>query len=208
MNTKPDPLKKTTRIPFRFINGRFVHFDDDTEITELLDGCIGDIVIENFKINDAARTEAYNAEVEVAFLPAGTKLLARVNPRHVPDDFQSYMVEDGGLIGGGRVEIILEGDLRLQLRGTKPARLLDCKCDVPALAGMKDKIKPPLSLNQAYTRISEQFEPHRVANGGNVFNLVYHDDEKLGWQPLDTLRLRKQVEFERQVAAGKTDATS
>jgi len=62
MNLKPDPLKKTTRIPFRFVNGRFVHFDDDTEITELLDGCIGDIVIENFKINDANRIKEYNDE--------------------------------------------------------------------------------------------------------------------------------------------------
>jgi hypothetical protein len=201
MNPQPDPLRKTTRIPFKFIGGRFVHFDDGTEINELVEGCIGDIVIENFKIKDAARIADYNAGVEVDFLPEGTKLLARVNPTHVPDDLQKHLVGEGGLIGSGRVEIILENDLRLQLRGTKTAKLLDCKCAVPALAEMKGTIKPPLSVNQALTRISEKFEPHRVGFGGNVFNLVYYEDPKLGWQPLSTLRDRRQIEHERQRSA-------
>src|SRR5437762_2630200 len=99
MTMKPDPLKKTTRIPFRFVKGKFVHFDDDTEITELLEGCIGDIVIESFKINDAARMEAYNAEVDIDFLPKGTKLLARVTSTHVPADLQAHLTEEGNLIG-------------------------------------------------------------------------------------------------------------
>jgi hypothetical protein len=196
MNLNPDPLKKTTRIPFRFVKGRFLHFDDGTEITELLEGCIGEIIVENFKIKDAARIADYNLEVDIDFLPKDTKLLARVNPEHVPDNLRQCLSKDGNLVGGGRVEIIVGQALRLQLRGTKPAKLLDCECEIPALAELKDKIKPPLSVNQAYTRISEHFEPHRVGNGGNVFNLVYYEDSKLGWQPLSTLREARQIEFE------------
>jgi hypothetical protein len=198
MTSNPDPLKKTTRIPFRFKNGRFVHFDDDTEITELAEGCIGDIVIENFKITDEARLNEYNAEVEVPFLAKGTKLLARVNENHIPDALQSGLSDVKALIGGARVEIILVDDLSLRLRGTKLAKLGDCRCSVPALDGLLPKGKEPRSVSQAFTRISEFFEPHRVSTGGNVFNLVHYYDEKLGWQPLSTLRDRQQIEFERQ----------
>jgi hypothetical protein len=195
MNTKSDPLKKTTGIPFRFTNGKFVHFDDNTEITELAEGCIGDIVIENFKITDEVRVNEYNVEVEVPFLAKGTKLLARVNESHIPDGLQGGVSEERALIGGARVEIILEEDLSLRLRGTKLAKLSDCKCSVPALEGLLAKDKEPLSVSQAFTRISEHFEPHRVTTGGNVFNLVHYYDEALGWQPLSTLRERRQIEF-------------
>jgi hypothetical protein len=198
MITKPDPLEKTTRIPFRFVNGKFVHYGDNTEITELTEGCIGDIVIENFRIKEANRIAEYNTEKVVDFLPKDTKLLARVNSAHVPNDLRNGLAKEGGLIGSSRVELILKDDLRLQLRGTKSGKLLDCRCEVPALSGMIDGTKQPFSVNQAYTRISEHFEPHRVGNGGNVFNLVYYDDEQLGWQPLSTLRDRRQVEYERQ----------
>lgn len=200
MNTKPDPLRKTTRIPFRFVRGRFVHFDDGTEITELVEGCIGDIVIENLKINDATRIKEYNAEAEVDFLPSGTRILARVNSTNVPAELRERLSEQGAMIGDVRVEIILENDLRLQLRGTKPAKLIDCKCSIPALEGLLDKDKQPFSVNQAYTRISEHFEPHRLSHAGNVFNLVYFYDTKLGWQPLSIQRDRCQAKHERQVA--------
>src|SRR5437773_702971 len=108
---RPDPLKKTTRIPFRFVKGNFVHFDDGTEITELLDGCIGDIVIENFKINDKALVNEYNIETDVDFLPSGTTLLARVNARNVPEKLRKKLTPEGDLIGDVRVAIILKEDL-------------------------------------------------------------------------------------------------
>ena len=131
MNTKPDPLKKTTRIPFRFTSGKFVHFDDGTEITELAEGCIGDIVIENFKITDEDRVNEYNVEVEVPFLAKGTKLLARVTESHIPNQLRGKLSDERALIGGARVEIILEDDLSLRLRGTKLAKLSDCRCFSP-----------------------------------------------------------------------------
>jgi hypothetical protein len=190
MNSKPDPLKKTTRIPFRFVKGKFVHLGDGTEINELTEDCIGDILVETWKVTNADRVQEYDTEVEVDFLPKGTKLLARVNSTHVPDRLRERLSEEKAMIGDVTVEIMLEEDLRLVLRGTKPAKLVDCKCFIPALQGLIDKNKQPFSVNQAYARISEVFEPHRRSNTGNVFNVVHYYDAQLGWQPLRTLRDR------------------
>src|ERR1051325_3225707 len=55
MNSKPDPLKKTTLIPFRFTKGKFVHLDDGTEINELTENCVGDIIVETWKITNQDR---------------------------------------------------------------------------------------------------------------------------------------------------------
>ena len=189
---KYDSYDKTTRIPFRFVKGKFVHYDDGTEISELIEDCIGDIVVENFQIKDRDRIVRYNTEVEVDFLPQGTRLLARVSERNIPEALQSKLTDDGRLIGGARVEIILVDDLRLQLRGTKHARLVDCRCKIPALPDVEPS--KCFSVNQAFTRITEHFEPHRVASGGNVFNLVYYEDSKLGWQPLRALRDQRMIE--------------
>lgn len=187
-----DSYDKRTRIPFRFVKGKFLHFDDETEITELRENCVGEIVVENFQIKDATRIALYNTEREVDFLPKGTQLLARVSERNIPAELQSQTNDEGRLIGGARVAIILEEDLRLQLRGTKRARLVDCKCRIPALPDIEETKR--FSVNQAFTRISERFEPHRVSSGGNVFNDIYYKDAKLGWQPLRTLRDRRTVE--------------
>ena len=197
---KHDPLAKTTRIPFKVVYGKLVHFYDGKPITELREGCSGDIVIEDFKIEEQTRVLQYNAGAEVDFLPTGTRILARVNSSNVPAERREGLSEQGAMIGDVRVEIILEDDLQLQLRGTKPAKLMDCKCSIPALEGLLDKEKQPFSVNQAYTRISEHFEPHRLSHAGNVFNLVYFYDTKLGWQPLSIQRDRCQARHERQVA--------
>jgi hypothetical protein len=196
---KHDPLAKTTRIPFKVLNGKLVHFYDGKPITELRDGCTGDIVIEDFKIKDPARVLQYNAGADVDFLPEGTRLLARINPRSVPEHLRKFVIHNKQI--GSAVEICLTGKLVLFLRGTKEGTLLPCGCAVPALEKQLEE-KPPISINQAYSAIATYFEPDRRSNTGNVFNCVYYLQEPLGvWQPLRDLRDRKQADHERTIAA-------
>jgi hypothetical protein len=88
-------------------------------------------------------------------------------------------------------EIILEEPLELTFRGTKKPVLKDCRCTLPSL---KAKAR---SLNEAYTKLSEKYEPHRRGHGGNVFQKVFYlPPGQHNWQPLDELRLKKQIAFQ------------
>ncbi|MCF7730237.1 MAG: hypothetical protein K9N23_01055 [Akkermansiaceae bacterium] len=73
------------------------------------------------------------------------------------------------------VEFKILEDLQLHLRGTKHAQLQPCQCD---LEGFPDDVAI-LSINQAYTRLSERHESKRKSHSGNVFTLVYFHDGKL-----------------------------
>lgn len=91
-------------------------------------------------------------------------------------------------------DIILEKPLRLTFRGTKKPVLEDCPCKLPSL---KITVR---SLNEAYTKLSEKFEPHRRGHGGNVFQKVFYlPPGQHNWQPLDELRLAKQIAFQEKL---------
>lgn len=91
-------------------------------------------------------------------------------------------------------EIILEKPLRLTFRGTKKPVLEDCRCKLPSL---KITVR---SLNEAYTKLSEKYEPHRRGHGGNVFQKVFYlPPGQHNWQPLDELRLAKQIAFQEKL---------
>ena len=195
-----NPLEKRTLIPFKVVDGKLVHFYDHTPISELREGTIGEIIVHNFEIKDKARVRQYNAEADVAFLPQWTRLLAQISTKSVPENLKQWLQPEGKYIGSGAVEIILQTDLSLHLRGTKKAKLSLCVCAIPALeAHIKE---PPQSVNEAYRLISEHFEPHRRSHAGNVFNCVFYLEEPSKiWQPLKVLRDQRQAEHEDTIVA-------
>ena len=82
------------------------------------------------------------------------------------------------------VEVVLDETLTLRKRGSKSPRLDDVRCHVPALPDASYQ-----SLNEAYRRISEAFEPTRRSAGGNVFlNVYYFNEDRNSWRPLGELR--------------------
>lgn len=50
-----DPFEKTTKIPFKVLDGKLVHLYDQEPITELQEGITGDLIVKNFAVRDAAR---------------------------------------------------------------------------------------------------------------------------------------------------------
>jgi hypothetical protein len=198
-----DSFEKRTRIPFKVAGGKLVHFYDGKPITELREGTIGDLIVNDYSVGDKARIEQYNAEREALFLPQGTRLLARISNHSVPKTLREWLVGEK-FIGASAVEIYLTKDLKLRLRGTKEAQLLPCPCDVPALASIIEEEGLPASVNRAYTLITKHFEPHRSSTGGSVFNCVFYCQEPLKiWQPLKHLREQFQADHETTVVATK-----
>lgn len=92
------------------------------------------------------------------------------------------------------VKVCLQQPPFLELRGTSKPRLLDCRCHIPALQNQERHQAD--SLNEAYTRISEVFEPTRRSHTGNIFSLCV---VKLstGWVLLDNLRAICEAEYAR-----------
>ena len=203
MSMRYDPLQKKTRIPFRVVDGQLVHFYDGTPIKDLSDGTVGDIVVNNYRIKDKARVNQYNSAQTVPFLAKDTLLIAAVSLKSVPEDLRERLLSDHGkFIPNGKVEIFLEQELMLRLRGTKHATFEPCVCRVPALQGKLSEDEHPTSVNHAYTLISTHFEPHRQAKGGNVFDRVfYYSEPHQVWQPLSHLREQKQAEYEVKVVS-------
>lgn len=81
------------------------------------------------------------------------------------------------------MEIILLEEQQILQRGTKTAKLLPCKCNIPSLH------QEARSINHAYTLISQAFEPDRSSHTGNAFTKVFYFDNRRNiWQPLKALR--------------------
>jgi hypothetical protein len=55
-----------------------------------------------------------------------------------------------------------------------------------------------LSINQAYTRLSEKHEPKRKSHAGNVFAQVYFFDGKF-LLPLEEARKREVIKLDKKL---------
>ena len=89
------------------------------------------------------------------------------------------------------VSVLLAEPLLLELSASSTGTLSQAKCYIPALK------REAISVNQAYTYLSEAFEPHRAAHTGNVFDVVFIKT-KSGWAPLEAERKRLNAEYEKR----------
>ncbi len=60
--------------------------------------------------------------------------------------------------------------------------------------------KPVMSLNHAYTKLSEAFEPWRISHTGNVYTRVFYKESDEKWYPLASLRGEKLAKQEQKIA--------
>ena len=181
----PDWAARSVSIPVKVVEGQILALDGGClpELTE----CIGDLVVPAFAVKNPQDLETLTkAEVRQLF-DSETRLLCRVSGRHIPDALiERCRVEPvpDSAAPGAFVEIVLEEPLLLTTYGSKRATLNPVRCSIPALNGMTAE-----SLNEAYRRVSERFEPKRRAVGGNVFRSVYYfDSYRDQWRPIGELR--------------------
>jgi hypothetical protein len=181
--------QKLLRIPVFVQDGDFVLASDREPLPRFDDGAFCEILIDSIYIRDQSRLSGSENDKEVPFLSRGTKLLAQVNGKLVPDDLRRFLHDSPSEIENcALVEFTLLGDLNLRIRARREATLMDVMCTSPFLEGRED---PPVakSANHLYTLISTHFEPHRKSHSGNVFNKVFYWSERAGnWLPLRNLR--------------------
>jgi hypothetical protein len=127
-------------------------------------------------------------ETNETFLPKHSRLLINISLKEKVSDeeLRKFIITEEKprpFVQGGFIEVYLEEDLQIKLRGSKKAQLLDCAVFIPAI---KETAK---SINHAYTLVSETFEKWRRSHTANVFHKVYWFDQSCRqWFDLDQRR--------------------
>ncbi len=223
-------FERTVRVPVRVRQGR-IEFLYEDDMPKLSEGAIGEVIFDENALEDVRWKAPLTAEHTVSIiaeesLVQGVWAALAVRPDRVPDNLKKHLItlrvwralieetstpdEKAHLKPDAPVQMHsrwwvlarLAAPLSLRLRGERPARLQGGACYIPAL----EKLKQPaaaISLNQALTWVSTNFEPSRHSHTGNVFREVL-----LQWDGnfdiLDDVRgtLEASDETERLRAAG------
>jgi hypothetical protein len=79
---------------------------------------------------------------------------------------------------------LTSGGVWLVFDGTEPKGVISGKIELP-----KDvSPKPVNSLNHAFTKLSEAYEPWRISHTGNIYLNIFYREHNNIWYPLETLR--------------------
>lgn len=145
---------------------------DGTSLPEMKSDTSAELVISPWDIIDETERARLLNENHVEFLPASTSIWARVKEHGIPSNLSLDCKNKHAWpqTPGVFVEIKLVSAVALVVRGDGRASPGDCVCNIPALPEQECT-----SINEAYTRISESFEPSRRSHTGNIFNCVFYE---------------------------------
>lgn len=186
----PDPFERTVRVPVKFIQGAPQPFYGGPW-PKIEEGTIGDLIVPAWAFEKPQDAVLLSAPLTAPILPRGDELLVGLSPSAHTHE----VLRPGPQLRilpnfSGFAKVRLDGELRLTLRGTKKASLEPCRCWIPALKSVVG------SLNEAYTRLSLYYEPHRRSHTGNAFrHFFFRSKTQSGepnWQPLELKRERME----------------
>jgi hypothetical protein len=179
-------FQKHLRIGVRFDGTGFVLLNGNP-LPELAADSVAELVLAPECIQNAKLRASLTGQKGILLLKEGSLVLCGVSRTMIDDIFAEGLNPSGPVPIHSAykfVEVKLEADLWLQVRGDQEARLSSCPCKITALN------KEAESLNQAFTLISEAYEIKRRSHSGNVFERVYAQNERGNWQNLDEFRLQ------------------
>ena len=220
MSTKPKAKKMRTperiRIPVRYIDGHWeLAYGGAIKVHN---GSEAELVIAREHFNDAAMLAALTEKRWVRILDQGTELRIALTVKGVLDfalsnslvrDTKVWPSSNTRLGAGDRfVAISLgppttaqqkrnegKGGLWLALEGVEPRSLESSAVYLPT--GLN--LDPAISVNHAFTALSEIFEPWRKSHTGNIYDRVFYKEDDGYWYPLDDLRKKETSKSERKI---------
>ncbi len=195
----PDSLAQSVRLPVRFRDGKWELLTGGP-LPAIKDGTVGDIEIAAHRITDGRVREALTEWHAAPLLTAGSEVFVHIDNRRGDPRAASLDIPDPpSSTAPAYVPVHLKEDLFLRWRPSLRPTLAVCWVHIPALPEAT-----PNSLNEAYTLISEEFEPHRRSHTGNVFKKVFvrGADASIStgseWFPLGFLRKQAIKSFEEK----------
>jgi hypothetical protein len=160
----------------------------------MVDGSRAELIVDASAIQDQYLIKLLQTDQSIDLIAPPASVLIAVKPARLPAELQRR-VYDRDLrlrqLGGTYVEVVLDEPLRMRLSGAKRGAFSGGACLIPALDQRR-----AISLNQAFTFISEVFEPDRQSHVGNAFRSgLWFNDEAGGWSTLEALRVAYEEQF-------------
>ena len=215
----PDWTAKVT-IPVKRVGERWEFFyGGDVPVKE---GTVADLTVNIGDLTDDKFKQRVTQEVTVRILPEGAELCVALSDRsenarkrlgNWPDKYPLSLP-----LGTTRFERIRLGPPKKK-KAELQAKLMEDVADADENQGglwLKVKgldhcelhgstIRLPqgfdpvhaVSLNHAFTMLSERYETHRLSHTGNVYERIFYQDRDGHWYPLDDLRRGVLVGAER-----------
>jgi len=214
----PDWTAKVT-VPVKRVGERWEFFyGGDVPVK---DGTVADLTVNTGDVTDKEFVKRVTQEAMVHVLPEGTELCVALSDRspsttarlgNWPEKYPIALPP-----GTTRIERILLGPPKAK-RNQPQAKLEGVADAVEKQGGLWLKVKgldccelhgstvllpqgfdpvQAVSLNHAFTTLSERYEAHRLSHTGNVYERIFYQDRDGAWYPLDDLRRGVLVGVER-----------
>lgn len=216
---------KLVRIPMRHIDGKW-EFELGGNVAAA-HGTIAELVVSSAALSDRELVKQLLSETRIRILDQGTSLrmfvvtgerseLSEVQRkvliswRDVESQFAPGQLDNWSSKPPSLIEIALSepserqlrvnseetGGLWLRLEGTRAIGLISSTITLPA--GLSSE--PAISLNHAFTILSEIYEPWRKSHTGNVYTRTFYRESDGLWHPLELLRDAQIAEKEQRIA--------
>jgi len=208
------------RIPVKLVDGQWEFFYGGA--VPVRNGAIGDLIVDRDAVEDKeflARLKrnsdhkilnegtelmvALTIRPQVALDPGYKKLLVSMTANDLGDysvirspETQFLRIWIGPALIKQRTLFQDEvGGVWLRIQGTQPKSIFSSSVILPD--GLSTA--PLDSLNHAFTRLSEIYEPWRKSHTGNIYERILYREKNLKWYPLDVLRNAAIAEDEHQL---------
>ena len=207
---------KVIRVPVKLVDGQWELLYGGP--VKVKDGAFGELHLDRVHFTDKAFLKALTEKRKVAVLPSGTELRValtiksdldqRLRPflldyASTPHDHTAKISAETRFVSVRLVgptqaqqrQKIEAGGLWLCLEGMEPRGVESGMVDLPRT----HELETVDSLNYAFTRLSEVFEPWRKAHTGSIYERVFYQERNGRWYQIKDLRDRALASAERQL---------
>jgi len=182
-------------IPVKIVGGK-VAFMFGKQMPRLGEQSRGDLIVSVDSILDPYVAKLLRMEQTINLLDVGTLVLLAIRP--TPGDAESHRAafqKSAPVTKPGMLyyAVYLEQPLGLRLSTGRRPSFIGGACTIPALDHRR-----AISLNQAFSMLSEAYENERESHVGNAFKSgMYLDEATESWQSFADARSSVQSRFEK-----------
>lgn len=203
-----NPIPKRLKLPVQLVNGRWEFFYGGA--VPVAEGTHAEMMVESAHITDKDFLERVTQHVVTQCLPRGTELMValsvpdqvghdvfwygwwgakkqlRVNSSDLPSASTRFVPVTLGAVQKTKSKPMFEEDGGLWMVATG---LGDCDLHSSTVVFPEElEMDAAISLNTAFTKLSERFEIHRLHHTGNVYTRVFYKESNETWYPLVHLK--------------------
>ena len=157
--------------------------------------------------SEIKKDKTFGKAITQRVLPENSKLMVAltingdINGDILPENLTKYLISLNNCQFGSNafynrlsnktkfVEITANDGVFLQFKGLNQVGISTGSIDLPPYSeDVEAKAEQVDSLNFAFTRLSEKYEPWRKAHTGNVYERIFYQEKNNKWYPLDVMR--------------------